>query len=213
MSVAAIDGRVARGERTRRRVAEALIALLEAGVIEPTARQVAEQAGVSARIVFHHYDDMEQLLRAAVAVQVERHWSRMRPIDPSLALSERVARLVRQRGSLFDAIAPVRRAAALVEHRSPVVAAELARSRAGLRQELERLFAPELAGRGTAGGVLLDALDLTAGWDVWDQLRNPMGRSAPSAGRVMTQMLSSLLGPPAADVSEAAPTRRTGGRS
>lgn len=213
MSVAAIDGRVARGERTRRRVAEALIALLEAGTPEPTARQVAEQAGVSARIVFHHYDDMEQLLRAAVAVQVERHWSRMRPIDPSLALSERVTRLVRQRGALFDAIAPVRRAAALVEHRSPVVAAELARSRAGLRHELEHLFAPELAAPGTAGGDLLDALELAAGWDVWDQLRHHMGRPAPSARRVMTRMLSSLLDPSPADQSGATPTGRTGGRS
>ena len=211
MSVEAIDGRVARGERTRRRVAEALIALLEAGVTEPTARQVAEQAGVSARIVFHHYDDMEQLLRAAVAVQAERHWNCMRPVDPSLSLSERVTRLVRQRGALFDAIAPVRRAAALVEHRSPVVAAELARSRTSLRQELENLFAPELSGLGSGRGEVLDALDLAAGWEAWDQLRHRMSLSTPGARRVMGRMLGSLLDPPSSHVSGATHTGRTGG--
>ena len=194
MTETAHDGRVARGERTRRRVAEALIALLEDGVVEPTARQVAERAGVSPRIVFHHYEDMEQVLRAAVAIQAERHWSRMQPIDPSLPLAERIDGLVRQRGTLFDAIAPVRRAAALVEHRSPTVATELARSRGVLRHELRELFGPELAETGGRSDVTA-ALEVAAGWETWDQLRCQMGRPASGARRVMTRMLTSLLTP------------------
>ncbi|HEX5267634.1 MAG TPA: TetR/AcrR family transcriptional regulator [Acidimicrobiales bacterium] len=199
MSATVLDGRVARGERTRRRVAEGLVALLEAGVAEPTARQVAERAGVSLRIVFHHYEDMEQVLRAAVAIQAERHWSRARPVDPSLPLAERVSRLVRQRGALFDAIAPVRRAAGRVEHRSPTVAAELGRSRKGLRRELEEVFGPELiADRADRAGrvELLDALDVAAGWDAWDQLRHRQGQAASGARRVVARMLTALLDAP-----------------
>lgn len=194
MSETALDGRLARGERTRRRVAEALIALLEDGVTDPTARQVAERAGVSPRIVFHHYEDMEQVLRAAVAIQAERHWSRLQPIDASLPLAARVDRLVRQRGTLFDAMAPVRRAAAVVEQRSPTVATELARSRSVLRRELRGVFRPELT-RAGGRGDLVAALDVAAGWETWDQLRCQMGQPASGARKVVTRMLSCLLAP------------------
>lgn len=192
MGETALDGRVARGERTRRRVAEALIALLEDGVAEPTARQLAERAGVSPRIVFHHYEDMEQVLRMAVAIQAERHWSRLEPIDPALPLADRIDRLVRQRGTLFDAIAPVRRAAAVVEQRSPTVATELARSRRVLRREVRELFRRELPEAGRHGD-LMAALEVAAGWDTWEQLRRDMGRSPAAARRVVTVTLTSLL--------------------
>jgi TetR/AcrR family transcriptional regulator of autoinduction and epiphytic fitness len=192
VSEAQLDGRLARGERTRRRVAEALIALLEDGVTEPTARQVAERAGVSPRIVFHHYEDMEQVLRAAVAIQAERHWSRLQPIDPSLPLAERIDRLVRQRGALFDAIAPVRRAAALAEQRSPTVATELGRSRSVLRRQLRDVFCAELT-EPAERGDLMPALEVAAGWDTWDQLRGRMGQSASGSRRVMTLLLNAVL--------------------
>ena len=57
----AADGRLARGQRTRANVAGALIALLREGDTEPTARAVAERAGVSLRLVFHHFADMDEL--------------------------------------------------------------------------------------------------------------------------------------------------------
>ena len=55
------DGRVARGQRTRRSVAEALMELLRAGETDPTAKAVALRAGVSLRLVFHHFADMDDL--------------------------------------------------------------------------------------------------------------------------------------------------------
>ena len=91
------DGRVARGERTRRALAEAMIVLIEEGDPLPTARRVAESAGVSLRLVFHHFDDLESILRAAVEIQEERHWRPIRPVAPTLPVHERVARVVRQR--------------------------------------------------------------------------------------------------------------------
>jgi hypothetical protein len=136
------------------------------------------------------------VLRAAVAIQAERHWSRMRPVDPSLPFAERVSRLVRQRGALFDAIAPVRRAAGRVEHRSPTVAAELGRSRKGLRRELEEVFGRELNGDRAGRGELLDALDVAAGWEAWDQLRHRQGQPASGARRVVARMVTALLDAP-----------------
>lgn len=189
----ASDGRLARGERTRRQLAEALISLLEDGVTEPTAREVSARAGVSLRLVFHHFDDMEQLLRAAVTVQVERHWGHLRPVEPSLPLGERVAQLVRQRESLFEAITPVRRAAARVEAGSPTVAGELSNARLVLRGAAQRAFGPELEAAGPARAELLDALEAATSWETWDQLRRRMGLSPAAARRVVIRTVLSLL--------------------
>jgi AcrR family transcriptional regulator len=189
----ASDGRVARGERTRRQLAEALISLLEDGVGEPTAREVSARAGVSLRLVFHHFDDMEQLLRTAVAVQADRHWSRLRPVDPSLPAEERVAQVVRQREALFEAISPVRRAAARVEAGSPTVAAELSNARLALRRALEKVFSSELEAAGSERGELLDALEAATSWEGWEQLRRRMGLAPTAARRVVTRTVFSLL--------------------
>ena len=58
-----IDGRAARGERSRAAVATALLDLLEEGIVEPTAGQIAARAKVSERLVFHHFADLEVLRR------------------------------------------------------------------------------------------------------------------------------------------------------
>ena len=63
------DGRVARGQRIRRNVADALVVLLAEGDAEPTAPAVAARAGVSARLVFHHFADMDDLYHYVTARQ------------------------------------------------------------------------------------------------------------------------------------------------
>ena len=188
-----LDGRVVRGARTRHALAEALVSLLEQGEARPTARQVAERAGVSLRLVYHHFEDMEAVLRSAVAIQVERHWSRRQHVDRSLPLEERVTALVRQRATLFEAIAPVRRAAASVEPESPTVAAELDRARHELRAEVADIFAPELTAAGGRRTELLDMVELVTAWESWDQLRRRMGRSVSAARRVTISLTIAAL--------------------
>ena len=192
------DGRVARGERTRRCLAEAMISLIEAGDPHPTARRVAERAGVSLRLVFHHFVDLESILRAAVEIQEERHWRPVRPVEPSLPVDERVARVVRQRALVFQSIAPVRRSAELFGRSSPTVAAELARARAWLRAQLQTTFAPELQSRRPADArLLLDALEVATSWDTWNQLER-LGRSAAACRRTMESLAVAVLSRPPA---------------
>lgn len=189
---AAVDRRLARGEETRRRLAEAMIALLEDGSAQPAAREIAERAGVSLRLVFHHFEDMEQLLRSAVAVQVERHWSRLRPVEPDLPRAERIDRIIRQRETLYEAIAPVRRAAARMEDGSPTLTAELDHARTELRYGLKACFASETAGDPT----LIDALEIATSWETWEQLRRRMALGRAATRKVMVRMVESLLGDP-----------------
>ena len=65
----ATDGRVLRGERNRSAIVEALLALLEEGGAKPSAKEIAERAGVSLRSVFQHFDDMEALYAECVRQQ------------------------------------------------------------------------------------------------------------------------------------------------
>jgi AcrR family transcriptional regulator len=192
----AADGRVARGERTRRALAEALIALLEEGDPQPTAKRVAERAGVSLRLVFHHFDDMEQVLRAAVAVQVARHWRHVGHVDPAAPLADRIERTVRQHTALFERIAPVRRAAALVEARSAVVGAELAHGRERLRHGLEETFASELALAPAPRAELLDLLEVATSFETWDQLRRRTGHGAGATRDLMARLMGAALARP-----------------
>src|ERR1700730_17080350 len=179
------DGRVARGARTRQALAEAMISLLEEGDPRPTARRIAERAGVSLRLVFHHFDDLEAILRAAVEIQEKRHWRHIQPVVPTLPVAERVARVVRQRVAVFEALAPGRRPAQMFEHSSPTVPAELNRARRWLRSQLQATFAPELDLRRHGDAqLLLDSLEVATSWEAWEQLQR-LGRTPSTCRRTM----------------------------
>ena len=55
------DGRTVRAERTRQALVDALLGLLDAGVLSPTAAAIAQRAGVSERSLFQHFPDREAL--------------------------------------------------------------------------------------------------------------------------------------------------------
>jgi AcrR family transcriptional regulator len=187
------DGRIARGERTRRRVAEALIALLEEGDLQPTAKEIAARAGVSLRLVFHHFDDMDALYHAVADINTDRNWRSLYPIPPDLALHHRVERTVRQRYRLYEAITPVRRAAVRQAYHSEEVALTLLRSNQALRDQLAETFALELKAAAGEGRDILEALDLATSWEAWDRLRATQGITSTAARRVTERIIMNLL--------------------
>lgn len=187
------DGRLARGQRTRVKVAEALISLLEEGNPQPTAKEVADRADISVRLVFHHFQDMEAVYRAVIQLQAARHWSSLKEIPADLPLADRIDRTVRQRARLYEAISAVRRAVTPQALSSPELSAMVARSNVFLRDLLANTFADVLSDAGPGRGQLLAALDLAGSWEAWDRLRARQGQSAAAARRVMAQVLTALL--------------------
>lgn len=180
-----------RGERTRQRIADAVISLIEEGDAQPTAKSVADRAEVTTRLVFYHFPDMGVLHKAVIGTQYERHWRPLRPIPSDLPLPSRIERTVRQRAALFEAISPVRRTAAAVAASQPAIAEGLAESNALLRSLLANTFAPELEGANRESRDLLVALDVAASWEAWERSRQQL--SAPAARRVMARLLEGLL--------------------
>ena len=188
-----MDGRRARGERTRLRVLEALLSLVEDGEIRPTAQEVATKAGVALRTVYHHFEDVEALRRIAHDLQVSRHIELLQPVDTSTELEERSKLVARQLRKLFEAITPIRRATLLDEQQSPELAEELRKTRSFRRAHVTSTFAPELASLGDDKN-LVDALDQATSWQGWNYLRNDLGRSVPACEKTLATSIERLLG-------------------
>jgi TetR/AcrR family transcriptional regulator of autoinduction and epiphytic fitness len=188
------DGRSARAARTRDAVVEALLSLLDDGNFRPTARQVANRAGVSLRSVYVHFDDLEDLFTAAAHSHFERVRDLVEAIPGDGPLETRVDAFVRQRERILEASAQVRRAAVLQEPFSPALAEVLALARQLSRAEIETVFASELDRHvGADRHHLLLELEVVSNASTWEALRLQHDLPAEQARQVVADMLQALL--------------------
>ena len=194
-----VDGRTLRAERTRRAIVDAHLALLEEGDLKPTAERIADRAGVSLRALWTNFKDMERLFAAAGTRLMERQAAEHRPVPPELPLPERIEVYCEQRARLLELIAPAARAARIREPFSAALRHNRTWYVAHAREELEKLFADELARTGTDREVVLDALTVTTTFASWSMLRDELHLDVPAATAVMRRAVSALL-PPADEV-------------
>lgn len=188
------DGRRARAERSRAAVVEAILDLLHEHDRRPTVDEIAERSGVSVRSVFRHFDDTESLLAAAVETHAQQNaglWD-LPAIEGTL--EERVQHLVAYRANLYETISPVRRAAEQLRPQSTAISTNLANVRKAFRQQLRDLFAPELdAMEPPTRESVLDALEASTSWAMWEQLRREQDRTRARAERAVTESVRALL--------------------
>ncbi len=189
-----VDGRRLRSERSREAVAGALLALLEDGVPVPTARAVADRAGVSLRLVHHHFRDREALFAAAARLQNIRTAPLIQPIDPDTDFATRLAAFVPQRARLLEAVRPVRRAAVAMEPLSKGVRLHLDAFRRLKREQIVHLFAAELCQFPAAERKqAIAAACCAASWSAWEELRGNQSLSITAARNVMSRILRLVL--------------------
>jgi AcrR family transcriptional regulator len=187
-----LDGRRLRREQNRAAVLDALLALFQDGTLQPSSAEIAERAGLSPRSLFRYFDDIDDLHHAAIDQQL----ARARPlldvgVGATAPTGEKIERLVEARVSLFEAIGPAARAARACAHRRPIVAAQLAQARSYLREQLRRLFAPELAG---PRRDLLPAIDALCSFETHELLRTDQRLSRTRTVAALTGALGALLG-------------------
>jgi TetR/AcrR family transcriptional regulator, regulator of autoinduction and epiphytic fitness len=187
------DGRVARGQRTRRAVADALMELLRAGDPDPTAKAVAWRAGVSLRLVFHHFADMDDLYQFVAALQLRRQWADLPQLSTRLSRPTRIERTVAHRAAHFEEITEVRRALACRAVTSPALRQAMGAADALLLDDLRATFAPELeALPASLRADHVAAMDTCTSWEAWERLRMAPGIPVRGARRVMSLMLTAL---------------------
>ncbi len=188
------DGRTDRAVRTRQAVVEAQLSLIEAGELRPTARRIAETAGVGLRSVFQHFEDLEAISIAVAQRQMERFGHLIETNVVKGPFAERLESFVQRRSRLLEGISPVRRSALVGEPFSPQLANMLDWARRVFRHDVSAAFDSELerVPRGERREFLA-ALDTATCWEAWENLRRRNGLSVDVARRAMKRTLQALI--------------------
>ncbi|MBM0203454.1 TetR/AcrR family transcriptional regulator [Micromonospora sp. NPDC051227] len=194
-----VDGRTARAERTRAAIVEAHLALISEGDLRPTGERIAERAGISLRTLWTNFKDMETLFEASGAEVLRQQDAAHRPISTGLPLPKRVDAYCRQRARLLQLIAPSARAAQMREPVSEQLHRNRLKHIERVRDEVEELFAVELAEAGPGREQLLNALVAASTWQAWSMLRYGLGLGVDQARAVMARTVGALLAEVAPD--------------
>src|SRR4029078_5567047 len=105
---------------------DALVELFGEGRYQPSTAEIAERAGISPRSLFRYFDDLDDLVRAAI----EQSLAAARPlfdhdIDPEAPTARKIAELVAARSRLFESIGPSARAGRVAAHRHPALVQQI----------------------------------------------------------------------------------------
>ena len=188
------DGRRVRGDRAKQSVLDALWGLLHEGELRPPAQRIAQRAGVSLRLLYHHFADLETIFSEMVWRQIARMQPLLEPIAPAQPIAARIEALIERRAELSETITPVRRAGVLNEPSSSTLSGSLNSFRAQKRAQVEALFASELAScPDLQKRELGAALGAAASFAAWDLLRAHLRLSIAEAKQVTAVTLGALL--------------------
>lgn len=191
-----VDGRTARSVRTREAVVTAVLELVRAGNPRPTAKEIASRAGISLRSVYVHFDDLDDLFAVVGGRQSQEVAHLLYAIDVDLPLEERIDEVVRQRAAIWEALAPVRRAALIWASSSSTLREGNQRMARRAVRDIARVFATELATYpDDRREIVTEALHAASSSGVWEVLRTERDLSVEDAGAVVAESLRALLAP------------------
>jgi AcrR family transcriptional regulator len=180
-SQAPIDGRRQRTLDSRARIISAMLELTHSGHITVSAELVAERAGVGLRTVFRHFNDMDSLYREmSLAIEASLRED-VRGRLEGVTWREQLGELIQRRSSVFEKIAPYKRAEAAHRHRSTVLRHDIERLNRFLRDRLREVLPAAVV----KDQILFEALDLLMSFETWERLRRDQGLNIRRAREVV----------------------------
>jgi TetR/AcrR family transcriptional regulator, regulator of autoinduction and epiphytic fitness len=191
------DGRQGRTLRSRQAICDACLDLVQEGVLQPSADQVADRAGLSRRSIFNHFSDLTALYDAVVKAGIDRCAPLLEEFPPGLPARARAERLAAMCARFHEATTPFRRSMIAQGLVGPFSERALRVSRELLREErdgIAALFAPELAALDAGERAeLAEAIAAAVSPATFDHLRSGRGLSAARARGVMQRSVTALL--------------------
>lgn len=184
-----VDGRRLRSERSRKAIIDAGLALIEEGVLVPTAQQVSERAGVGIRSFFRHFADMETLFAVADEQGRKGYEALFIGGDRQGTLEERILHAVERHADGYESQRNVILSAAAQRWRYQVLRKNYARYQRGLRKDLED-WLPELK---DLPALEREAIDAVASAEMWLRLRDHQGLSKKAAIETVVSLLTRLM--------------------
>lgn len=183
------DGRRLRSERSRRAIIEAMLGLVEEGILIPTAQQVSERAGVGIRTVFRHFTDMESLYATADLRIREQYQGLFAGGDREGTLEERLLHAVEQRALAYEAISNHLLSTKAQLWRFDILREQYARTQRQLRKDLDD-WLPELKKLDAAEREMIDSI---TSFEHWNRLREQQGLTRKSSISLTVSLLQAVI--------------------
>jgi AcrR family transcriptional regulator len=182
------DGRRVRGADNKRKIVNALLALVARGNVSPSAEEVAAEAKVGLRTVFRHFADMDSL-HASVSARMS---DEIRPvIERPYTASDwqsQLDELVERRADIFERLLPFKAAGDAHRAGSPYLTEEH-KDLVRLQGKALRRILPDKISNDKARFAVLD---LALSLDAWKRLRHDQGLSARDARAALRFAASAL---------------------
>jgi AcrR family transcriptional regulator len=183
------DGRRARSERSRQVIIAAMIALVDDGILIPTAQQVSERAGVGIRTVFRHFSDMESLYAQMDTRVREQHQEIFAGGDRQGELDERLLHAVEQHALAYEGIGKLFLSTRAQRWRYEVLRKQYARTQQQIRADLED-WLPELK---ALSGQEREMVDAVASFETWERLREHQSLSKKTSIDLVAALLRKII--------------------
>jgi len=186
-----IDGRVERTSATRRNILAMARELILEGIIEPTAREIADKAGITTRTLFRHFPDMESLHSSFIEDAEEKATHVMDepfPEGKRDQWQQLLQVVIGRRVRVYETMLPLYISATWSKHRAKL---DYSMQRQGVQRRRKRLkdLLPEQI---AMDPILFEAIDGVLGIEYWVSLRRDQRLSVTKATAVLKLALKKL---------------------
>ena len=183
------DGRKQRSERSKLAIVDAMLDIIMSGKMEPSAAEIAERAGVSARTVFRHFEEMDSLY----SEMTERMEAQIMPIIQQPFTGDgweaQLEQLLERRALIYEKIMPLKIAASIRRFSSDYLMLNYQRFLHLERTGLENVLPDAVRKNAT----LMSAIEMCAGFQTWRRLRQDQELSVGQAADVVKLAIGKLL--------------------
>ena len=190
-----VDGRTARRHRNKTAVLDAVIELFSEDNLTPGVHEVADRSGVSLRSVYRYFEDVDELIAAAIERHVQRADARFEM--PGLGVgptAERIPRFCANRVSFYTSVRSVYRASVVRAADHPQLAENIADRRARLELQTTQMFAPELGEMdGDRAKIVCSTLDTLSQFDSIEYQYRTRGHDADRTTDFLVKAFSEIL--------------------
>jgi AcrR family transcriptional regulator len=191
---AKVDGRVERTTATRLKILSVTRELILGGALDPTAREIAEMAGITTRTLFRHFPDMEALHRSFIEDTEASTSLVMDEPFPERSEDEWQQRLdvvIDRRVRVYESLLPLYISTIWSRYRA---AASGSLQRQGIARRRKRLR-EVLPGVIAADPIVYEALDGVLSIEYWISLRRDQRLSVERATSVVRMAVEKLTEP------------------
>lgn len=184
------DGRRLRSLTSQNIIVDAMIILVQRGILEPTAQQVADEAGIGIRTVFRQVQDKENLFsKMDEKVRADLQEIFDRAAHPQGNLKERIEGLIELEAEIFEKNLQFLRATLANKWKYNTLQKNYERNQRNIKSFLYT-WIPELNNLSESKQVLLTSVN-TAGY--WIELRENLKLSVTGAKKLKINVFQDAL--------------------